>query len=172
MNQCRGASGQGGQTHHQGRTGDDDLTGDDSQVSRLVFARTLEQGRQSSRCGSVLRVSREFAPASVRLVPCRPRSDTITGLRLHCFPRPATPDASRNRAPSVTFVVYRLDPLTSLARHFGFVGSSVAFCGSVVWLGGTVARYTNNISIPRFSTILEPFPPSFQPFEVSVTTLR
>ena len=34
---------------------------------------------------------------------------------------------------------------------------------------GLAARHPNSIPIPRFSTLPKPFPPSFQPFEVSIT---
>ena len=36
-------------------------------------------------------------------------------------------------------------------------------------LRGGAARHTNNILIPRFSTLLELFPPLFQPSKVSIT---
>ena len=146
----------------------DNLTGDSSQVSRLRFTGTLGQGRQISGRRLVLRVSCEFASASVRPVPRRPRSNTVTGLCFHSDPRPATPDASRNRAPSVTFAARRLGPLTSSVAPL----HSASRLGGVAWRLGLAARYTNNIPIPRFSTLLEPFPPLFQPSMVSITPLR
>ena len=108
---------------------DDDLISNGSQVLRLGFARTLGRGRQSNGLGSVLQVSREFIAASVRPVPCRPRSDTITRPHFHSSPRPATPNVFRNHAPSVTFATRRLGTSASSAAPL----HSAARLSSVAW---------------------------------------
>ncbi|XP_022926256.1 uncharacterized protein LOC111433435 [Cucurbita moschata] len=146
-------AGKGGQTRHRRWTNDDTSTGDSSQArDRAIEA--FGWGRRSGGRGSTLGIPRVVS-AGVQPTPRRPRSDTTMGL--HSFSA-QTRGAPRNPAPLGFFAGRRFGSTSGSTR-------SARLCGSTAWQRSSAARHPNSIPIFRFLTLLEPFPPLFQPSE-------